>query len=273
MIYILGAPQPVQVSNFPATQVISGNVAVTNFPSSFQISNLPATQPVSGTVAVSNLPATQPVSGTVAVSNFPATQPVSGNVGITNFPGTQPVSGTVAVSNLPGTQPVSGSVAVTNLPATQAVSAVSLPLPTGAALDSSLTTINGLITALNALVTSINGKVPSLGQATMAGSQPSTIASDQPPIPFDIQNFSRAMAQQFVAALKRSDLMRSNGNGNAATNSYGLSLPVYIDNVYNNLTVAVLTTLNNLASMPIRDVQITPQERQLFSSNIRSRIS
>jgi hypothetical protein len=36
--------------------------------------------------------------------------------------------------NIPsGTQPVSGSVSVSNLPATQAISAVSLPLPTGAA--------------------------------------------------------------------------------------------------------------------------------------------
>ena len=50
----------VAVSNFPATQPVSGSVSVS-----------------SGSVAVTNLPATQTVSGTVAVSNFPATQPVT----------------------------------------------------------------------------------------------------------------------------------------------------------------------------------------------------
>lgn len=41
---------------------------------------------------VTNFPATQPVSGTVAVSNFPGTQPVSGSVNVGNFPVVQPVS-------------------------------------------------------------------------------------------------------------------------------------------------------------------------------------
>lgn len=50
------------------------------------------------TVAVTNFPATQPVSGSVSVSNFPATQPVSGTVNVGNFPATQPVSGTVSVA-------------------------------------------------------------------------------------------------------------------------------------------------------------------------------
>jgi hypothetical protein len=54
-------------------------------------------------VTVSNFPATQAVSGAVSVSNFPATQPVSGALSVSNFPATQPVSGTVTVSNLPAT--------------------------------------------------------------------------------------------------------------------------------------------------------------------------
>lgn len=53
------------------------------------------------------------VAGTVAVSNIAA--------------------GTVSVSNIART--VTGTVAVSNLPATQAVSAVTLPLPAGAALE------------------------------------------------------------------------------------------------------------------------------------------
>lgn len=92
-------------------------------------------------VIVDNIvPVTQSGSWTVAVNNFPATQPVSGTVtvlqgtspwitSVSNFPAVQ----TVNVNNFPATQPVSGTVAVSNFPATQAVSAVSLPLPTGAA--------------------------------------------------------------------------------------------------------------------------------------------
>lgn len=66
--------------------------------------------PISGTVAVSNFPATQPVSGTVtalqgtspwvtSVSNFPATQPVSIAAAVTVNQGTSPwvVTNTVAV--------------------------------------------------------------------------------------------------------------------------------------------------------------------------------
>lgn len=55
----------------------SGALVVDASGSSVSVSNFPATQPVSGSVSVSNFPATQPVSGSVSVSNFPATQPVS----------------------------------------------------------------------------------------------------------------------------------------------------------------------------------------------------
>jgi hypothetical protein len=87
-----GGGGSVAVSNFPATQPVSGSVEVTNHPTEIQISNLPATQPVSGTVTVAN-----PVTS-VAVSNLPATQPVSGSLAVTNFPATQPVSGTVTAN-------------------------------------------------------------------------------------------------------------------------------------------------------------------------------
>lgn len=72
----------------------------------------------------------------------------------------------VSVSNFPATQPVSGSVSVSNFPATQAISAASLPLPTGAATESTLS--------------AVSGKLPStLGQTTMAGSLSVTLASNQ----------------------------------------------------------------------------------------------
>jgi len=111
----------VSVSNFPSNQTISGNVSVNNFPE---------TQAVVGVVSVSNLPTTQPVNGTVNIGNFPSTQAVSGNISITNLPENQTVNGTVNIGNFPTTQPVSAS---------------SLPLPTGAATE---TTLSNLLTKL-----------------------------------------------------------------------------------------------------------------------------
>lgn len=130
------------------------------------------TQIVGGAVSVTNLPATQPVSGSVSVDNqisgF-ATQTTLASVlaaiqALTKPTDTQTVDGSVAVSNqISGfatqttlaavlsaiqaltkpadTQTVGGSVSITNLPATQPVSAASLPLPAGAATE---TTVNKL---------------------------------------------------------------------------------------------------------------------------------
>lgn len=83
--------------------------------------------------------------------------------------GSLTVDGTVSIANFPATQPVSGSVSVSNFPATQPVSAASLPLPAGAATETTLA--------------ALNTKTPALGQATMASSQPVVIASDQSAIP------------------------------------------------------------------------------------------
>jgi hypothetical protein len=79
---------------------------------------------------------------------------------------------TIAVTQTTGTNlhtvVDSGTVSVSNFPATQPVSAVSLPLPTGAATETTLA--------------AVNTKTPSLGQAVMAASTPVTLASDQPAI-------------------------------------------------------------------------------------------
>ena len=107
-----------------------------------------------------------PVSGTVTVTPS-GTQTVAGSVSITGavavtgtfYQATQPVSGTVTVGN--------ASLAVTGtfFQATQPISAASLPLPTGAATETTLA--------------ALNTKTPALGQATMANSQPVVIASNQ----------------------------------------------------------------------------------------------
>jgi hypothetical protein len=61
------------------------------------------------------------------------------------------------------------SVSVSNFPATQPVSAASLPLPAGAATETTLA--------------AISSKTPALGQALSSASSPVVIASDQGPIP------------------------------------------------------------------------------------------
>lgn len=120
---------------------------------------------VSGTVAVNNFPATQAVSGTVAldtaslaaletiqVGNFPATQAVSGTVTVTQATAANlnaTVTGSVNVGNFPATQAVSGTVTANAGTGTFAISAVSLPLPTGAASASNQTTTNTTLSSLD----------------------------------------------------------------------------------------------------------------------------
>lgn len=66
-------------------------------------------------VSVTNFPASQPVTGSVGITNFPSVQPVTGSVGVTNFPATQVVTGSIGIANLPAVQPVTGSLGIANL--------------------------------------------------------------------------------------------------------------------------------------------------------------
>lgn len=92
-----GVPLPVSgsvsVSNFPATQPVSGTVTVNQGTSPWVVTTPPPTT----SVAVSS------VAGTVAVTQSTSPWVVSGS-------GTFTIGGTVAVSNFPATQPVSGTV-------------------------------------------------------------------------------------------------------------------------------------------------------------------
>lgn len=122
------------------------DVNVLNFPvggsSSVSVTNFPATQPVSGSVSVSNSVAvtgafyqtTQPVSGTLAVSNFPSSQAVTG----TFWQATQPISGSVSVSNFPATQPVS----IVSMPSTPVTGPV-----TDAQIRATPLPVSGTVTA------------------------------------------------------------------------------------------------------------------------------
>jgi hypothetical protein len=125
----------VAVSNFPATQPVSGTFFQATQPVSGTFWQ--TTQPVSGTVAISNfpeggsnvtivspLPTGTNAIGSVTVSNFP---PGGSEVSVSNFPATQPVSGTFWQT----TQPVSGTVAISNFPAGGSNVTVVSALPAG----------------------------------------------------------------------------------------------------------------------------------------------
>jgi hypothetical protein len=107
----------------------------------------------------------QPISGTVAISGSVA---VTGPLTDAQLRASAvPVSGTF----FQATQPVSG----TFWQATQPVSATSLPLPSGAATE---TTLAALLT-----LSGFQARIPVNGQGTMAGSVPVVIASNQSAVP------------------------------------------------------------------------------------------
>jgi hypothetical protein len=110
----------VSVSNFPATQVVTGSVAVTTMPaisiSSVSISNFPASQTVAGTVTANNLPVAIDGSGDSPTSGVPvawydsssdAKRVVSENYALPvqiaggAFTSVQPISGTVTANLAP----------------------------------------------------------------------------------------------------------------------------------------------------------------------------
>lgn len=105
---------PLQVGNFPASQVVSGSVGVT---------------------------------GAVGVNNFPTTYPVTG----TFWQATQPISGTVT-ANVQGGN--STAVKVDGSAVTQPVSLASSPLPAGAATAANQSTEIAALNSISASVSS-----------------------------------------------------------------------------------------------------------------------
>lgn len=128
-----------------------------------------------------------PVNGTVNVGNFPVVQPVNDNGGSLTVDGTVELGATtlaalesITVQNGAGVSAVNiqdggnsitvdGSISVNNFPASQDVVVTSSVLPTGAATETTLSTLNG--------------KFNTLGQKTMANSAPVVLASNQSAIP------------------------------------------------------------------------------------------
>lgn len=98
-----------------------------------------------------------------------------------------PISGRIPVD-------VNGVVSVSNFPSTQPVSATALPLPNGAATESTLA--------------ALNTKTPAVGQTNMTGSSPVVIASDQSTIPV---NQAGVSATGSLAALNATVPLTLNG--------------------------------------------------------------
>lgn len=175
---------PVSLASVPshavtlASTTITGSVAVTGPVTDTQLRATPV--PVSGTVSTGGLTDTQlratavPVSGTF----WQTTQPISGTVTATGpLTDTQLRASAVPVSlaSVPShavtlaSTTITGSVAVTGTfwQATQPVSAASLPLPTGAATETTLAAVN---TKLPTAAASADGLTnPTVTQVGAAG--------------------------------------------------------------------------------------------------------
>jgi hypothetical protein len=165
------ATQPVSLASLPPLPAGTNTIGNVNVNGTVPVSGIfwQATQPVS-IAALPALAAGNNLIGKVQLSdgtNQPAVKAAS----------TAPVAGdpalVVAISPNSPAHPVSisGSVAVTGTfwQATQPISAAALPLPTGAATETTLS--------------ALNTKIPAQGQALMAASTPVVIASDQSAVP------------------------------------------------------------------------------------------
>ena len=84
---------------------------------------------------------------------------------------------------------------------TQPISAVSLPLPTGAATE---TTLSGVKTGTD--------RIPAQGQASMSASLPVVVASNQTAIPISIQTSSAPVHVRVTATTTSSQLLAANAN-------------------------------------------------------------
>ena len=77
----------VEISNFPATQPISGSVSISGTVTEINSADiLAATDSIDAKITACNTGAVVISSGSVSVSNFPATQPISGSVSISGIP-------------------------------------------------------------------------------------------------------------------------------------------------------------------------------------------
>lgn len=159
-----GVTQPVSATSLPLPTGAATEATLSSLNSKVSLSG--------SNILVDGSSVTQPVSGTVT-----ANQGGSWSVAVNNAAGASAVN----IQDGGNSITVDGSVSVSNFPATQAISAVSLPLPTGAATQATLATL-----LLDATFT---GRINTLGQKTSANSTPIVIASDQSTLTVSVSNF------------------------------------------------------------------------------------
>ena len=212
-----GSIGSVAVTNFPATQPVSGaffqttqpvsltsttitgSVATTGPLTDTQLRTTPV--PVSGTVATGGLTDTQlratavPVSGSVTATVASTT--ITGSVAVTGpltdtllratpVPVSGSVTATVASTTITGSVAVTGSLTDTQLRAAAVPVSLASTTITGTAAVSAAAlplpagaSTSALQTTGNASAASVDAKTPALGQSTASGSRPVVIASDQ----------------------------------------------------------------------------------------------
>lgn len=113
------------------------------------------------------------------VTNFPSSQPVTGPLTDIELRASPvPISGTIAVSNFPATQPVSGPLTNAELRAAPVPTSVaSLPLPSGAAKDATLTSGDALwrLTSDKTNVASVQNTAPTTEYGVVTRNIPSGV--------------------------------------------------------------------------------------------------
>jgi hypothetical protein len=207
----------VTVQDGGGSVTVDGSVSVSNFPATQNVADGGGSLTVDGSVSISNFPAVQDVEGTVSVDNFPSVQPINDNGGSIT------VDGSVTVSNFPAVQPVSdnggsitvdGTVNVGNFPATQPISAISLPLPTGAATETKQDTGNTSLSNIDGkLSAKVGGHLPTMQHGVYYSLGLGTYES----VPIRTEAFGADVEGNEQAALWVYDKASSNTSGSTIT--------------------------------------------------------
>lgn len=177
----MAASAPVVIASDQSPIPITGNITASNASVGVTGSTAPTSSNlIGGKDGSGNLAAVTVVSGAMSVNGSAFTQPISAaTLPLSTGAATSALqtTGNASLTSLDSKLPASvgGKVPVDGSGVTQPISASALPLPTGAATESTLVGIDDDVDAINA-------KLNSLGQKTMSGSMPVTMASDQTPI-------------------------------------------------------------------------------------------
>lgn len=137
------------------------------------------------------------------------------------------------------------------------VSAASLPLPTGAATEATLATIDTDTGVIAGDTTSIDGKTPSLGAAVIASSVPVNIASDQTvPVSASSLPLPSGAATEATLSTLNAKFVTGTDIGDVTINNASAGSAVNIQDGGNSITIdnSVLTNLD--ATISGSEVQV-----------------